>query len=415
MRKYKLYLLMLILALPACSSQISLPTRPPEETVSVASEKESEQIFPTATVDATGDENEKTTPMPVSEPRVLTVAYSVSQDYMNPIKFASSKFKGVKGYENVTIKEINYFDKEDPLTTKLHNRIALELMSGTGADIIQTNNLVISKIADKGFFEDLNLYIDNETGIDRADFFENILNAVEVDEKLFQTPFGIGFTVIQVNSNYSDAVREIMGDSLTMKYKDMIRCYDEINAKTPFPEDFYINVDWGNRFNVARSFDYEYTRFFNPVKNIVNFGDGFISLLNEIEPYVTNMNKVNYGDFELPVPVGAEVAAYVQAPTNVLFCPTTSANRINMWHIEYGEGTYPYDDFYLASSSEGTITSYNGALTFAINSNSKQKALAWGFLKYLCTDELTVSNITYFERKYKGVLHNLVAPLRSFA
>ena len=70
-------------------------------------------------------------------------------------------------------------------------KLMAEVMAGNVPDIYCLNGLNYSILASKGLLEDLYPYIDADPELDRGDFFQNILEAMEVDDKLCTTVSGV--------------------------------------------------------------------------------------------------------------------------------------------------------------------------------------------------------------------------------
>jgi ABC-type glycerol-3-phosphate transport system substrate-binding protein len=67
-------------------------------------------------------------------------------------------------------------------------RFNLDLIAGNAPDIMVVNGLPYQSFADKGVFADLYEFIDKDPDVDRSDYLENILSALETDGKLYSVP-----------------------------------------------------------------------------------------------------------------------------------------------------------------------------------------------------------------------------------
>ena len=66
-------------------------------------------------------------------------------------------------------------------------KLTTEIMAGNCPDIIDLSGMSVSQLAAKNLLEDLYPYMDKDSEINRADYFENVLKAAENNGKLLQT------------------------------------------------------------------------------------------------------------------------------------------------------------------------------------------------------------------------------------
>lgn len=76
----------------------------------------------------------------------------------------------------------------------------MNIVSGTGPDIIDITNIDYNQYASMGVFEDLYPYMD-KTGINRSDYLENVFMAYEIDGKLYAVipQFMISTTMVKAS------------------------------------------------------------------------------------------------------------------------------------------------------------------------------------------------------------------------
>ena len=98
--------------------------------------------------------------------------------------------------------EIDYSDAENSLNS-FADKMRLDLISGNGPDIL-LNVSTYNEFASEDMFVDLNKFIDGEEGIDRSEYFDNILRASETDGKLFCAPISFMFYGYIVNTDMLD-------------------------------------------------------------------------------------------------------------------------------------------------------------------------------------------------------------------
>ena len=89
---------------------------------------------------------------------------------------------------NVRINVIDYsqYNTEEDYTAGL-TKLTTEIMSGNLPDILALEGLPYQQLAAKGLLEDLYPYMEKDSEISRTDFLPNVLQALEVNEKLYST------------------------------------------------------------------------------------------------------------------------------------------------------------------------------------------------------------------------------------
>ena len=163
------------------------------------------------------------------------------------------------------------------------NKLNTEIMSGNVPDIFCLNGLNYTQLASKGLLEDLYPYIDSDPELDREDFFENVLNAMEVGGKLCTTVAGV-----YINSVIGAA--SIVGDTPGWNY-------DEFNeALSNMPEgctafDEYVTRDQILQNCLALDMD----SFVDWGSGECNFNSAeFISLLEFVKSFPSEFDWENY-------------------------------------------------------------------------------------------------------------------------
>ena len=82
-------------------------------------------------------------------------------------------------------------------------RLAVELMAGDGPDMFMISGgfTDVRGMAERGFFADINALIENHPASSRSDFYENILDVLEIDGGLYIFPVSFGFHRIGINTS----------------------------------------------------------------------------------------------------------------------------------------------------------------------------------------------------------------------
>ena len=116
----------------------------------------------------------------------------------------------------------NENDGWDAGMTKLNT----EILAGNVPDIFCLQGLNYTQLAAKGILEDLYPYLDNDKEFKRSDFFENVLQAMEVNGKLCQTVSGF-----YVNSAVGGA--SVVGDEPGWTYEEFNAALAEMRERVP--------------------------------------------------------------------------------------------------------------------------------------------------------------------------------------
>lgn len=118
---------------------------------------------------------------PLTDKTVITYATNGSDSNVTD---AIIRFN--KNSDKYRIKVIDYYNEEDYEAGM--NAFNEAVLSGNVADIISVDWSQYKSMARKGLYADLNELMDNDADINREDYFENILEAYEVDGKLYALP-----------------------------------------------------------------------------------------------------------------------------------------------------------------------------------------------------------------------------------
>ena len=107
--------------------------------------------------------------------------------------------------------------------TELNDRLAIDIMSGDGPDII-LNAGDVRQILTEEHLVDLRSYVEGERGIDAGDLFANVIDAAMIDDALLFMPVSFGVSGLAVNTSdvregqtgftydeYVEYVNEILG------------------------------------------------------------------------------------------------------------------------------------------------------------------------------------------------------------
>lgn len=243
--------------------------------------------------------------------------------------------------------------------------LAADLASGQGPDLIDMvySFTSLDKLISMGALEDITPYLENDTVINKEDYFENVLYTYARDGKLYAIIpwFGINTLVGKASD---------VGDKRTWTVDDMIKLIDSKPADTQI-------LDYNTKNSVLQllcsmnmeefvdeetgACDFTGEEF----KRIMEFSNRFPKEISE-EPDSSQFDRIRNGQLLL-------------MEENL-----TSVQQFQIYEHIFGEEInvigYPTINDY------GSIIKSNGT-TAGMNVNSKNKEGAWEFLKFNLTKE----------------------------
>ncbi len=114
--------------------------------------------------------------------------------------------------------------------SELSNQLAIDMISGNGPDII-LNASSFSQIQSEDYLLDLNRYINGKKGIDKSDYFTNVIDAAKVDNKLLYMP--VDFRVYGISTNISNVSTGQKG----FTFDEYVKFVDEVcNGSNPISD-----------------------------------------------------------------------------------------------------------------------------------------------------------------------------------
>lgn len=242
-----------------------------------------------------------------------------------------------------------------------YEQFNLDLVNGQAGDILAVDSNRYENYIQLGVYEDLYPYMENDEDIHMEDYWESIISACESDGKLYYLP-----TIFTVNAVFgyakdwqeSDTILLDETMALMQKRGEDTKLFDGL-TKTSFieyildnAEDEYINWDMGECY-----FDSE--EFVKVLEMANTLPD---ERINDEENVVSKLRRGN-------------VLLYEQRFGHIM-----DAQAINaIFEDEVVMLNYPG-----ATRAANTMNMY---LTYAINSNSRNKEGAWQFMKYLMSEE----------------------------
>jgi multiple sugar transport system substrate-binding protein len=264
-------------------------------------------------------------------------------------------------------------------------KINTDLMSGQGCDILDLSNLPSVAYADSNYLVDLYELFEQDSGISIVDYYTNVLKAFEYKDKLYQLPLGFHYYYCGINNAYLPD--NFKHNEKYWNYSMMFELYNQTNGLDSSLYYGYrplqpIRDDFNTYFNVK-----------DKTCDINN--DQFINILTRAFEY--------YNPDEGIVGTSAKIDM-----TNNLFLVLDYPFEIRNYKDYYQEEfSYPHP----LLNSEGKITlSPISPGRLAINNNSKEKELAWEFIKFCLSDwaqqdEIAKPNLKEAPNGFRGFVN----------
>lgn len=261
-------------------------------------------------------------------------------------------------------------NSEDRLTDAL-NRLNADITSNNCPDILSLNGLNIQQLAAKGVFEDLSLYLEQSSKLDRSNMLENILDAFTFDGVLISIPDSFDLETL-VGS--AAEVGEEMGWTLS----DMIAFADaHPNAELFDYVDKSVLIRYCLTYNMSNFVDWKAgTCDFDSdeFRSLLEFVNRFPDDITYEEGRPSTPDRIQNGEVLL-------YHAYV-----------SDMNEVQLYTAMFG-GDVTFIGYPNSDGSSGCNMSPNGA--YAITARSDVKEGAWSFIEGYLTRENTMFRFGY--------------------
>ena len=237
------------------------------------------------------------------------------------------------------------------------NRFHADLAGGNGADLFCLNNLDWENLAKKGALEDLTPYLNNSTQISKEDFVEAVVNAYDMEGKLYTIPRSFEISTLM-------GKKSLIGEQKGWTLTELIELAEKYPEALPIHGDAALSICL--RWNWELFIDTETAScsFDSPE---------FVELLE----FVKQAQKKYTGNWDM----------YPGIKKNSTLLANVTIQRMLDYQMFLqmfeGEGNcigYPTPDGKWTSMLEGREM-------LAISSVSKMKAGAWSFLEYFLQEE----------------------------
>ena len=240
-----------------------------------------------------------------------------------------------------------------------------DILSGNGPDIFSLSyGASIESYINKGVFEDLNQYLEKDTLIKKEDYLENVLNAYEVEDKLYaiMPSFTIG-TIMGKSS--------LIGDRESWTIQDLIAFAKEQ------PEGTKI-------FEYATKDSILSTLLMYNVEEYIDYKTGECSF--DSESFIQILEFANQFDKEFVWDENAPSTPSLIAENKLTLVNTNFSDVLSFQAYQKMFGEEVTFIGYPTSSGKGSVLESNGS-TLAINAKAKNKEGAWEFVRIFMLED----------------------------
>lgn len=272
-----------------------------------------------------------------------------------------------------------------------HAQTAVELMSGSGADIVDVAGFAVFQYAKSGAFCDLYPLMDSDPDFHREDYYTNIFQGKEFEGSLYSMPCGFTYDMLFASRPLLEASKLRLPDSLN--YQEMLALYKKVLA----------GVDHTPRLLPGLTpytfFWYEFPEYYDTTTRTARFvSTDFLKYLHLTKE---NIPILNDNDFTRVVYDNDSFLC-----RDYLFCRfdiSWGGDLLNLVaDLPNTAGPVPM----LSTSGKAYFRTMR---EYAIASSSPNKELAWEFLKYLVEEkEVPEDTGSEYAQKYDSVYNNFI-------
>ena len=280
----------------------------------------------------------------------------------------------VRDYSTELAPDIPYLKQQTILSDKVYK----DMLAGTGPDIL-VDFSCFSQFNSEDVLIDLNKYVDGADGLNREEYFDNVLSAFENKGKLFQIP--VCFDIRGLLGN-----RKMTGERSGWTYSEFQGIVDTFPEDVTVIEEMEYNVLLERLLTDAMMSFVDYTK-----KDVYFDGDEFSQLLKIVKQY--GVDHVEKED----VPTAKELPV-IDEPQDMKNDPETRMNEgklalmstevYNLYQYADNRSVLRGNAIYLGMPSpDGTGVSAMPALTLAISAFSGCQDEAWAFIRRLFDED----------------------------
>lgn len=303
---------------------------------------------------------------PAGEKMHLTLASIYADDVLrdNVIDF-NRAHKNVR----IDLKDYSEYNTDDDYTAG-YTKLMTEIAAGDIPDIIDVGaDMPYKRLASAGIFEDLYPYLEADGDLSRSDFFENILQALEVDGKMYMACSGVGiYTAVGAAS--------VVGDTPGWTYDDY---YEALSKMPEGCEGYGVGMTKDTLLSISLALDS--TDYMDWSTGKCSFDSPeFVKLLEYCNSF---SQSFDYDNYEISAE-DSETARIAEGRQMLSMCVLTSTKyMLNDYDKLFG-GQSTFIGF---PTSEGIGNMFMLANSLAMSSKCSDKQAAWEFIRTYLTED----------------------------
>lgn len=312
--------------------------------------------------------NKKEGIRPKSDKKILTIGINTEMD---SIELKGMVAKYMKEHPDTIIK-MNQYDYKEEFVSDYLKKINTDIISGKGDDLIPTDYLPMRKYAKNGVFENLNDYIKKDKDFNIENYYQNVFESLKIDENYYAIPFKFMMGALVADQALLDQKNMNIekGKWNRENFMNVLRKISKEEGIYGLPK-----MSKGELFELF--FSGEVAQFIDYENKNTNFNsESFKTLLKDIQTiYDEKLMDENMDIMEINKGANGKIGFIHQKNISVNRL-TEVKNMIENFRL------YPYP------TSDGQGGYAFTANAYGINANSKNKDLAWEFLKYINSEEV---------------------------
>ena len=278
-------------------------------------------------------------------------------------------------------------------------RVNTSLMSGEGADVYAMDILPIHKYAESGQFENLDAYIKSDTTFNMADYRKNIIDASYYNGALYFIPMDYTFKCYTYDSTLVPEAA-VFGSNSVFSTAQLIEL-----AKPYYNGSSKLLSTYANLNGIARRlWNENYQTIVDIPNKRANFTDGtFASIFNNMQAWAAagylpqSVASGRRQEELLRIDEQASDRYVFKVKDSFalmsMFTRGVSSNRVMIRDGVSAQGVENDDELAGIQANENGVVPYTYSQAYGINANSKNKALAWAFIKFLMSEERQLSGV----------------------
>ncbi|WDV45615.1 extracellular solute-binding protein [Clostridiaceae bacterium M8S5] len=273
------------------------------------------------------------------------------------------------------------------------NRVSVELMSGTASDVVDLANLDINRYAKSELLCNLYEFMNDDTSFNKSDYYDNIFKAMEYENALYAIPFVFCYDMVYVSKPIVNKMNINIKKNLDgINYITMLDIFKKVKKEYKTPQEFELMPGAVKEI----FFKHECVEFYDTGKGTCFFdSEKFLQFLNLTNSIKTKYNPKDQSGWNM-IRVYDGNDDFMKS--KFLFSKFES-NAIDLYNMmivyENILGPIPF----INSKNNATFETFSS--TYGIPKNSKNKKLAWEFIKYcISAKEITEFKSNEEEHEY---------------